>query len=48
MKKVIALVTVLAFNAPLAAIAASPSTAQNQLVQKIESTYHTSFPTSQN
>jgi hypothetical protein len=45
MKKIIALVTALAFSAPLAAIAASPSTAQSQLVQKIESTYHTSFPT---
>jgi len=49
MKTIIALVTALSFAAPLAAQAAAPQQTQNsQLVQKIESTYHTSFPTSQN
>jgi hypothetical protein len=45
MKKVIALLTVLAFTAPLAAQAATPANTNTNLIQKIESTYHTSFPT---
>jgi hypothetical protein len=44
MKKIIALATALAFAAPLAASAASLLTPHDQLVQKVESTYHTSFP----
>jgi hypothetical protein len=44
MKKFVALLTVLAFTAPLAAQAA-PANANTNLIQKIESTYHTSFPT---
>jgi len=48
MKTIIALVTALSFAAPIAASAATMQNQNNQLVQKIESTYHTSFPTSQN
>jgi hypothetical protein len=48
--KTIALVLALAFAAPLAAHAQTqPSNAQHdQLVQKIQNTYHTSFPASGN
>ncbi len=45
MKKLIALLTVLAFTAPLATQAATPANANTSLIQKVESTYHTSFPT---
>jgi hypothetical protein len=48
MKTIIALLTALSFAAPIAASAATMQNQNNQLVQKIESTYHTSFPTSQN
>jgi hypothetical protein len=44
MKKIIALVTALAFTAPLAADAASFLTPHDQLVQEVQATYHTSFP----
>jgi hypothetical protein len=48
MKTIIALVTALSFAAPIAASAAAVQSQNGQLVQKIESTYHTSFPASQN
>jgi len=45
--KTLALVLALAFAAPLAANAA-PSNASNQTVaQKVQNTYHTSFPNAQ-
>jgi hypothetical protein len=46
MKTIIALVTALSFAAPIAASAATVQgqNQNSQLVQKIESTYHTSFP----
>jgi len=43
MKKVFALLTALAFTAPLAAQAQTFLTPHDQLVQKVQSTYHTSF-----
>jgi len=46
MKKIIALATALAFTAPLAASAASFLTPHAELVQDMQSTYHTSFPNS--
>jgi hypothetical protein len=47
MKK-IALFVALAFAAPLAANAATVLTPHDQLVQKIQNTYHTSFPNNGN
>jgi hypothetical protein len=41
--KTIALVLALAFAAPLAANAATVLSPHDQLVQKIQSTYHTNF-----
>lgn len=41
--KTIAFVLALAFAAPLAANAATTQTPYQQLVQKVQSTYHTSF-----
>jgi hypothetical protein len=47
--KTIALILALAFAAPLAAHAQSTAlTSQQQLDQKIQSTYHTSFPNAGN
>jgi hypothetical protein len=46
--KTIAFVLALAFAAPLAAHAQTNLTSQQQLDQKIQSTYHTSFPNSGN
>jgi hypothetical protein len=43
MKKVFALLTALAFTAPLAAQAQSILTPHDQLVQKVQATYHTDF-----
>jgi len=43
MKKIVALVAALAFTAPLAANAQTFLTPHDQLVQKIQSTYHTNF-----
>ncbi len=43
MKKVFALLAALAFTAPLAANAQTFVTPHDQLVQKIQSTYHTHF-----
>jgi hypothetical protein len=43
MKKVIALLAALAFTAPLAANAQTFLTPHDQLVQKVQSTYHTNF-----
>lgn len=48
MKTIIALVTALSFAAPIAASAATTQSQNSPLVQKIESTYHTSFPGAQN
>jgi hypothetical protein len=42
--KSLALILAFAFAAPLAASAATSLTPHDQLVQKIQSTYHTSFP----
>jgi hypothetical protein len=42
--KTLALILALAFAAPLAANAATFLTPHDQLVQKLQSTYHTSFP----
>lgn len=46
--KFLALILTLAFAAPLAAHAATGPTPHQQLVQKLQSTYHTSFPRSGN
>jgi hypothetical protein len=43
MKKVFALITALAFTAPIAAQAQTFLTPHNDLVQKVQSTYHTNF-----
>jgi hypothetical protein len=43
MKKVFALLTALAFTAPLAAQAQTFLTPHDQLVQKVQSAYHTNF-----
>jgi hypothetical protein len=46
MTKTIALLTLLAFAAPIAASAevpAAPASSHNQLVQVLEQTYHTNF-----
>jgi hypothetical protein len=43
MKKIFALLTALAFTAPLAANAQTFLTPHDQLVQKVQSTYHTNF-----
>jgi len=48
MKTIIALVTALSFAAPIAASAATVQDQNSQLVQKLESTYHTSFPAGRN
>jgi hypothetical protein len=45
MKKVFALLTALAFTAPLAAQAQTFLTPHADLVQKVQSTYHTNFET---
>jgi hypothetical protein len=45
MKKVFALLTALAFTAPLAAQAQNLLTPHDQLVQKVQTTYHTDFGT---
>jgi hypothetical protein len=44
--KTLALVLALAFAAPLVAHAA-PSTADQTVAQKVQNTYHTSFPNAQ-
>jgi hypothetical protein len=46
--KTIAFVLALAFAAPLAAHAQTSLTPHEQLVQKVQSTYHTSFPANGN
>jgi hypothetical protein len=46
--KTLAFVMALAFAAPLAAQAQTYLTPHQQLVQKVQSTYHTSFPNNGN
>jgi hypothetical protein len=45
--KTLALVLALAFAAPLVAQAAPANTSGQTVAQKIQNTYHTSFPNSQ-